>query len=437
VKQTTHPILRRISAILLFTSASLLPTQAQHSANATPPFYLHDGDTVVFYGDSITEQRYYTQWVALYTATRFPHMRVHFFNEGYGGDRVTGGGAGPIDQRLTRDVFPDKPTVVTIMLGMNDGGYETLTPAIENAYTQGYDHILTSIQKAAPTARLTLFGPSPYDEVTRPDKFPGGYNTTLRHFADLDRNMAGKYRATFIDLNEPFNAALKKGYAMNPLAVQLLLPDRVHPEGLAHWFMADAILKGWHAPSIVSSVTIDAAKKTILDAQNAQITELTGDPTSLRWTELDGALPLPFDELNVGVHFLHQLVDIDRDLNQQPLKIEGLKPGLYALNIDGRLIGTFPDTDLAKGINLAKLATPMRSQASTVQWQVRDREETHFVRLRMFVAQNKTGVSAEPAAAELTKFEQLQEKMLYEAAQPKPHTFLIQAAQAQTAQTPQ
>ena len=76
-------------------------------------FYLKNGDTVVFYGDSITEQNYYNQWVELYTATRFPSMRVHFYGAGVGGDRVTGGGGGPIDQRLERDVFAEKPTVVT------------------------------------------------------------------------------------------------------------------------------------------------------------------------------------------------------------------------------------------------------------------------------------------------------------------------------------
>ena len=44
-------------------------------------------------------------------------------HSGVGGDRVTGGGAGPIDVRLPRDVVAYKPTVMTIMLGMNDGSY--------------------------------------------------------------------------------------------------------------------------------------------------------------------------------------------------------------------------------------------------------------------------------------------------------------------------
>src|SRR5579871_3821081 len=112
-------------------------------------FYLKGGDTVVFYGDSITEQNFYNQYVELYTDTRFPHMRVHFFDAGVGGDRVTGGGGGPIDQRLARDVFSEKPTVVTIMLGMNDGGYRATTPDIENTYVKGYEHILDSIHDHA------------------------------------------------------------------------------------------------------------------------------------------------------------------------------------------------------------------------------------------------------------------------------------------------
>ncbi len=86
-------------------------------------FYLKDGDRVVFYGDSITEQRLYTTFVESYVLTRFPQLKVSFVHSGVGGDRVTGGWAGEIDLRLNRDVFAYRPTVMTIMLGMNDGSY--------------------------------------------------------------------------------------------------------------------------------------------------------------------------------------------------------------------------------------------------------------------------------------------------------------------------
>src|SRR6266567_7164613 len=86
-------------------------------------FALKDGDRVVFYGDSITDQRLYTTFTETYVLTRFPRMKVTFVHSGWGGDRVTGGGGGPIDVRLRRDVIAYRPSVMTIMLGMNDASY--------------------------------------------------------------------------------------------------------------------------------------------------------------------------------------------------------------------------------------------------------------------------------------------------------------------------
>src|SRR3979490_3119479 len=94
------------------------------AAFAQGDFYLKPGDRVVFYGDSITDQRLYTTFAETYAVTRFPNLDVKFVHSGWGGDRVTGGGGGTIDVRLQRDVYPYKPTVMTIMLGMNDGRYK-------------------------------------------------------------------------------------------------------------------------------------------------------------------------------------------------------------------------------------------------------------------------------------------------------------------------
>src|ERR1700755_335857 len=86
-------------------------------------FALRDGDTVVFYGDSITDQRLYTTYAETYVVTRFPKRNISFVHSGWGGDRVTGGGGGPVDVRMNRDVIAYRPTVMTVMLGMNDGRY--------------------------------------------------------------------------------------------------------------------------------------------------------------------------------------------------------------------------------------------------------------------------------------------------------------------------
>src|SRR6266699_3106142 len=139
-------------------------------------FALKDGDRVVFYGDSITDQRLYTTFTETYVLTRFPRMRVSFVHSGWGGDRVSGGAGGPIDVRLQRDVIAYKPTVLTIMLGMNDGSYRAFNPDIFQRYASGLESIVMNVKSALPGIRITAIQPSPYDDVTRPPTFAGGDN---------------------------------------------------------------------------------------------------------------------------------------------------------------------------------------------------------------------------------------------------------------------
>src|SRR5258708_25412100 len=101
--------MRRFFGLLLLSTA----------AWAQGDFYLKDGDRVVFYGDSITDQRLYTTFTESYVLTRFPRLKVSFVHSGWGGDRVTGGGGGPIQLRLPGDVITSTPPVVNIILGIN------------------------------------------------------------------------------------------------------------------------------------------------------------------------------------------------------------------------------------------------------------------------------------------------------------------------------
>jgi predicted GH43/DUF377 family glycosyl hydrolase/lysophospholipase L1-like esterase len=407
------------------------PAAAPAPGNADG-YYLKSGDTVVFYGDSITEQNHYNQWVELFTATRFPSMRVHFYGAGVGGDRVTGGGGGPIDQRLDRDVFAEKPTVVTVMLGMNDGSYRATTDEIQSTYTKGYEHLLDSIREHAPGARVTLLGPSPFDDVTRPVLFAGGYNSVMTHFADLDKELAQKYGGTFVDLNPPVVAALEKAKALDPLMAKLLLPDRVHPDPLAHWVMAEALLKGWNAPALVSSVTIDGRAGKVAEALHASVEHVEQANDTLQWTETEDGLPLPLTRDNATQALLLDLTDIEQQLNQEPLRVTGLVTGRYTLSIDGDAVGTFSDKELAGGINLADYSTPMFHQAQRVSWLVRDRDEAHYIHLRMRVRDFDSG---KPDV--MQGFENSLEDSIYDAAAPKAHAFALSPAVAAPAQTPQ
>src|SRR6266849_9052921 len=96
-ERSMHPY-RRLTCLLVLLFSTL-----GGMARAQGGFALKEGDRVVFYGDSITDQRLYTTFVEDYVVTRFPHEKIRFVHSGWGGDRVTGGGGGPIDVRLDRD----------------------------------------------------------------------------------------------------------------------------------------------------------------------------------------------------------------------------------------------------------------------------------------------------------------------------------------------
>lgn len=105
-------------------------------------FALKDRDRVVFYGDSITEQRLYTTYVEQTVLSHYPDRRVTFINTGWGGDKVTGNDCKPCAgvgglARIKRDVIDHRPTVVTLLFGMNDGQYRDFDPVISKVYQDG------------------------------------------------------------------------------------------------------------------------------------------------------------------------------------------------------------------------------------------------------------------------------------------------------------
>ena len=387
-------------------------------------FPLKNGDCVVFYGDSITDQRLYTTFVESYVVTRFPRLNVRFIHSGWGGDRVGGGGGGPIDIRLRQDVIAYRPTVMTIMLGMNDGEYRTFDQAVYNRYTTGYENIIKTIKDALPGIRLTVIEPSPYDDVTRPANFAGGYNKVLVRFGQFLRELAQRENLTVADMNSTLVAVLEKAKTVDPKTAQLIVPDRVHPGPGGHLIMAEALLKAWNAPAQVSSVEIDAAAKRVLRAENTAVTGLNV-ADNLNWTETDRAIPLPLDWQDKALALAVQCSDVVEALDQQLLRVTGLTTDRYALKIDGEDVGVFTRQQLEAGLNLAVLPTPMAKQALSVHELTLSHNQIHFARWRELQVPlaNQPYRHLQPAMETLDKLEAEIITKQRATAQPKPRKY--------------
>lgn len=356
-------------------------------------FGLHNGDHVVFYGDSITDQRNYTMQIELFVLTRYPKMHIQFTNSGWGGDRVSGGGGGDINLRLQRDVTAYKPTVVTIMLGMNDGGYKAATEASDKTFFDGYRHIRDVLKRDDPQARITAIEPSPYDDVTRPSDFPvlGGapYNQSMIGYGKWISTFAKENNWTVADANTDFVHMLKRASQTDPALAKEILPDHIHPSFGGSLMIAEAVLKSWNARPVVASVAINASgsRPKLSHVEDASITELANNG-GIQWTETDDALPLPLvqwkDMWGAGptVGLVIGSSDLVTALNQEPLLVTGLKDGVYSLRIDGQSVGTFTNDQLGKGINLALLKTPMTEQAMSIYQLVTQHGDLHYDRWR-------------------------------------------------------
>jgi hypothetical protein len=74
--------------------------------------------------------------------------------------------------------------------------------------------------------------------------------------------------------------------------------------------------------------------------------------------------------------------DFTEALNQQTLTVTGLPAGEFTLKIDESTIGNFASEQLAAGINLAELSTPMTKQAANVHKLTVEHNNQHFTRWR-------------------------------------------------------
>ncbi len=340
-------------------------------------FALHDGDRVVFYGDRITAQRLYTVYVQTAVHARYPEWNIRFYNAGVGGDKVTGGIAGPIDERLTRDVIARGPTVVTIMLGMNDRG----SAESRSAYPAGYEHILKKLKEELPGVRITVLGPSPLDDITRPRPADGGNGDLLR-FSELDHELARRYSATFIDLNAPVLDALRRVDAVNHLAALNAIPDRVHPEAAIHMLMAEAILRGWGFAEDTAIVSLNS-KTGETRQEGSIVTGVSQKDHALSWTEDDAADEVPFNASD-GSEALYRVLSRQPHMGRRTLQVTGLPQESYTLSIDGKpLPERFSAEQFDVGVDLSMMVTPMHAAGRAIYYACSDSEIDQVVRNRL------------------------------------------------------
>ena len=331
-------------------------------------FFFKDGDTVVMIGDSITEQHLYSNYVEMWTVTRFPQWKLTFRNVGIGGDRSVGG-----NSRFARDVLLHKPTAMTVDFGMNDGSYRAFGDDTFKPYMDGLQGMAN--QAKAANIRVAWVTPQPLDTADQGPTALTGYNQTLEKFSEGVKVTAEKNGGLFVDQFHPYLAALDGARAKGPKYERITAGDAVHPGPPGQALMAASILKGLSFPNLVSSAELDATGK-VGAVQNCKIEGAVAKDGGLTFTRLDGALPFfPADAVSILPS-----APILEELNDYRLKVTGLAAGKYDVLIGGKKIATLTAEQLAAGANLAAGALtegPIADQVKAVRAAVEAKNRFH------------------------------------------------------------
>ena len=388
-------------------------------------FFIHDGDRVVFLGDSITEQRLYTTYIEAYALTRHPQWQLSFRNVGWGGDTAWLRQRSHPDEGqlfaaddavqqamvddavgrgLRRDVLPLKPTAVTVDFGMNDHSYQAFREDIFRAYVRSQKEIAKVL--TANGVRVALLTPQPIEDK-RPDPDQDVRNQSLRKFSDGLKGVAANAGVTFGDQYDPYMAIMLRERAANPKAF-IGGGDAVHPGPIGHTIMAWAILKELGATALVSRAEINSVTKAVVSAEACKVQNLKVADGVISFDRLDDALPLPIDPAAEPVLKLAPILD---ELNRYELGVTGLASGAYDLSIDGEVVGKATAEQLAKGWNLATQAGPVTKQSQELLKLVVQKNNLYFnrwrnVQLFSFPAWAQSPEAESQRTAELARIDQ-------------------------------
>ncbi len=359
-----------------FLSCLIVISSFYLKAQSIAPFKA--GERVVFIGNSITDGGHYHSYIWLYYMTHFPTEKMMMYNAGIGGDV-----AGQMYRRLDYDVFPHKPTVMTLTFGMNDSGYyDFYKKEADSIATARVAECLASYQKIEsrfkqyPAIKKILIATSPYDETskfTKDNIFPGKHKTMLK-IVDFQEASAKKNGWGFVDFNRNMTAINLREQAKDS-TFTLCGTDRIHPGNDGHLVMAEIFLKSQGlAGKEVADIAIDAASAKATKMGNCIITAVAKSNKGISFDYLANSLPYPIDTIPRGWNEKRKqsdalaVIPFMDEFNKEILTIKNLSAGQYQLKIDGDTIGVWSADDLSNGINLAEQTrTPQYQQATAIR----------------------------------------------------------------------
>lgn len=319
-------------------------------AGAVPaerPVELKAGDRVAMLGDSITAQKSYTRYIETYLELCSGVKDLSFMQFGWPGDT-----AAHAITRLPDDVLGYKPTVTTVMFGINDGKYKPYADSIALPYKTNLVTIAKMLKAAG--SKALFLSPSTMDPTY---KDATEFMAALNGMSARCREAAAQEGAGFADVNALHEAVQDKLIAERGKAKCKFSPDGCHDYPIGHFVIMAAALDGFALDGKVAELTLDAktGKATASDG-HAVVSSEPGKATfeSTRYPFCFRPDPKSFgDDIAAALPY----VDFQEKHNRFVLKVTGLDAAEVKVcwtDAAGKAVtNIFARAALEKGVNLA------------------------------------------------------------------------------------
>lgn len=203
-------------------------------------FNLKDNDVILFQGDSITDGNrgrgsdlnhihghgYQYILASEMYADNFD-KNIEVINRGISGNRIA-----DLSARWNEDCLELKPTVLSILIGVNDlhfNFYDNSGSTAQN-YGKIYRTLLDSVLEKNPDTMLVIM--EPFFGVSKEKSYNDYISANIGAFATEAKKVAEEYNAVFVPLQDVFDEYAKR------TDIFKLLWDGVHPTTGGHQLIA-------------------------------------------------------------------------------------------------------------------------------------------------------------------------------------------------------
>lgn len=327
------------------------PCLASYHPLPAPPsegLLLKVGDRLAICGDSITEQRMYSQIMETYLTVCVPQLQISVRQHGWSGEKAPG-----LQHRLASDVLRFEPTIATTCYAMNDHNYQPYQEEYGRIYREASLAIIRAFKEKGIRVVQGACGPVGKMPawVERARGTINDLNHSLLEFRNIDVRLANEEHVAFADCFMPMLEAGFKAQRLYGPDFMISGKDGVHPGWAGHLIMAYAFLTAFGLDGDIGTISVDLAAGTATASDGHRVLTAGDGSVQIESRRYPFCATGPVDEdssLRAGM----ALVPFSEKLNRLMLVVKNAPADRYRVTW-GPTSKSYSAEQLANGVNLA------------------------------------------------------------------------------------